>query len=164
MEDALLLLPVNGWDIAQLVEAGEINILRRLLTLPVELRYTRRGMRLMEEREQRLWEQRMQKAAGRRDSAPDASVPATASPPPVPSCPYRDPSVRGCGLYVVFDGHKGPSAANFFSSRVVDTFHAICKEVTTDRKATLKTKKKLGWKNKKKRRAGRREAFVHTMA
>lgn len=59
MEDAVLMIPVGGWDIARLINDGELGIVKRLLKLPNEYRFTRAGIAAFEKREEELWNKKM---------------------------------------------------------------------------------------------------------
>ncbi|KAH7822327.1 uncharacterized protein MONOS_12372 [Monocercomonoides exilis] len=59
MEDSVLLLPVDGWDIEKLVCDGEEGILARILKYPQELRFAEKGMKALEDREDEIWARRM---------------------------------------------------------------------------------------------------------
>ncbi|KAK2947417.1 putative Adenylate cyclase [Blattamonas nauphoetae] len=104
MEDALLLAPIDGWDLDGLVCDSEWDTIERLLTLPNELRLTQTGMEAMTEREVLL--------------NPSAHT------------KHFHPKMHSCGLFGVFDGHKGPTTSHFISSEFVHTFIATGKKLT----------------------------------
>ncbi|KAH7818604.1 uncharacterized protein MONOS_8546 [Monocercomonoides exilis] len=66
MEDSVLLLPVDGWDIEKLVCEGEEGILARILKYPQELRFDEKGMKALEDREDEIWARRMREKEKRR--------------------------------------------------------------------------------------------------
>ncbi|KAK2964894.1 putative Leucine-rich repeat protein soc-2 like protein [Blattamonas nauphoetae] len=94
MEDAVLLLPIGGWDLKALIEQRSVDRIERLLKFPQELRFSTIGFDAMTRIEQET----------------DSDLSA-----------YH-PEVKGCGLFGVFDGHKGPQAANFLSNHFVDAY------------------------------------------
>ncbi|KAK2951050.1 hypothetical protein BLNAU_14011 [Blattamonas nauphoetae] len=116
MEDAILLVPIDGWDLDGLVCDGEWDTIERLLTLPNELRLTRTGMEAMTEREELL----------------NPSAFST----------HFHPTVHCGGLFGVFDGHKGPVTSHFLSAEFVHTFIAVGKRLTL----RVKEREKLGQK------------------
>jgi hypothetical protein len=59
MEDNVLLLPMNGWDLDKLIRNGEFSILKKLLFYPQELRFTEKGMNLLERGLKKFWNKKM---------------------------------------------------------------------------------------------------------
>ncbi|KAK2945934.1 putative leucine-rich repeat domain-containing protein [Blattamonas nauphoetae] len=111
MEDAAILLPTSGWDVEALVEAGELNTLAFLLKFPQELRFTRRGVEMMQNA---LMDRR--------------------------SSEVFVEGMRGCGIFAVFDGHKGDQASHFVSTHFVDAF-LICAHLSLEEREKEKTRK-----------------------
>ncbi|KAA6354090.1 MAG: hypothetical protein EZS28_050383, partial [Streblomastix strix] len=181
LEDSVIILPCGGWDLSALVEAGEIGILRRLLTCPQEIRFTARGWNAVEEREERLWAKRVARKREKKtqqncldhftndissfensfelepedqrqeeeeiDEFEDDDI-----------CPYVTNGIDGCGLYAVFDGHKGPLAANFFSVHFIDSFLRIVQRYKDTQLREEREQRKLKQKNRKSSHMNKNEA------
>ncbi|KAA6365339.1 MAG: hypothetical protein EZS28_039134 [Streblomastix strix] len=111
MEDAVLIIPCGGWDISALIEAGEMGILQRLLRYPQELRFTIKGWNAFERREEKIWKERVERD---RKLIHPVNLPE--------KCPYKSEELRGCGIFAIFDGHRGPHTANYLSANYVDSF------------------------------------------
>ncbi|KAK2952132.1 putative leucine-rich repeat protein [Blattamonas nauphoetae] len=117
MEDALLILPIGGWDLESLIIERDFERMRRLLTYPQELRFTRIGLKAMNELEFEIEEQlRLSNAPICEDQS---SHKRKSKSRRIKSFHSR---VKGCGIYGVFDGHKGAQAANFLSAHFVEAF------------------------------------------
>jgi hypothetical protein len=159
MEDNLLLLPINGWDIDALIKHGEFVILKKLLSYPQELRFTEKGMQLLEEGISSFLFQRFMKGSKRtknNSNVFDGSSPASevsfrveSGSQTTTTCSYgrieedieahdnmliyNNSGMKGCGIYGVVDGHKGPSVALFVVSHFVDEFLSAAKFIRKQR-------------------------------
>jgi hypothetical protein len=59
MEDNVILLPMNGWDLDKLINDGEFSIIKKLIFYPQELRFTIKGMNLLEKGLHKYWNKKM---------------------------------------------------------------------------------------------------------
>jgi hypothetical protein len=140
MEDNMLILPVNGWDIEGLIQHGELAILEKLLRYPQELRFTEKGMDLLEEGIKQFLKQRELEQANKYLSTGPFS-----KPPEVPlevKSEYNHEGVKGCGIYVIIDGHKGPSVALFVISHFINQFMIAVRSIRHERIEAQKNAKK----------------------
>ncbi|KAA6385677.1 MAG: hypothetical protein EZS28_018795 [Streblomastix strix] len=55
--------------------------------------------------------------------------------------PYRTDDIKGCGIYAVFDGHRGPQTANFLMAHFVDSF--LISAIQRRKKYILEQKKRM---------------------
>ncbi|KAH7819536.1 uncharacterized protein MONOS_11467 [Monocercomonoides exilis] len=213
MEDSVLLLPVDGWDIEKLMCDGEVGILARILKYPQELMFTVKGMKALEDRDDEIWARRMREKEKRKkermkrkrkewrrkreegkknpassgqsyeetldtdefelvdeteslytqkpasnETASLSEVPNSSSanrPSPnsqplsteskgiIPPIPYFDKKLKGCGVYGVFDGHRGSDTAMYLTLHFVECFLSV---------SAVKGEKKRRMKRKKRRR------------
>jgi hypothetical protein len=140
MEDNMLVLPVNGWDIEGLIQHGELAILEKLLRYPQELRFTEKGMDLLEEGIKQYLIQRELERMNK--YSPSNSFSSTSVEPSEIKSEYNYEGIKGCGIYIIIDGHKGPSVALFVVSHFVDQFMVSVRSIRHERIEMQKSAKR----------------------